>query len=96
LLGEGEARATVDVAGETIVRETAYAGVWWVTYYGADKEVVADRIEITLVPAILKSHPADISAAAERLRHYIAEGLGKPEPTMDGEVFRALKENGLS
>jgi hydrogenase-1 operon protein HyaF len=96
LLGEGEARATVDVAGETIVRETAYAGVWWVTYYGADEEVVADRIEITLVPAILKSHPADIGAAAERLRRYIAEAPGKPEPEMDGEVFRALKENGLS
>lgn len=68
LLGEGEALAKVDAAGETTVRETAYAGVWWVTYYSTDNEVVADRLEITLVPAILKSHPADVGAAARRLR----------------------------
>lgn len=77
LLGEGEAQATVSAAGETRVRETAYAGVWWVTYYDTDNEVVADRIEITLVPTILKSHPVDVEAAARRLQRYIAEDLGK-------------------
>lgn len=72
LLGEGEAQATIQAAGETRVRETAYAGVWWVTYYGTDdQEVLADRIEITWVPTILKSQAADVEAAARRLRHDI-------------------------
>ncbi len=78
LLGEGEAQATVNAAGETSVRETGYAGVWWVTYYGPDSEVMADRIEITLVPAILKSHPADVSAAARRLQRDIDDRAGDP------------------
>ncbi len=85
LLGEGEARATVDAGGETTVRETAYAGVWWVTYYSGDQEVVADRIEITLVPAILKSHPADVVAAAGRLQRYIAAKREKTGQAIDGE-----------
>lgn len=76
LLGEGEARATVNAAGETTVRETAYAGVWWVTYYSTEQEVVADRIEITLVPAILKSHPADVGAAVRRLQDHIVGVAG--------------------
>lgn len=83
-LGTGEVHATIeaagDAAGKTIARETRYAGVWWVTYYGADdNEVAADRIEITPVPAILESHPADVSAAAQRLRHDIMIGPG-PHP----------------
>lgn len=76
LLGEGEARATVNAAGQTTVRETGYAGVWWVTYYGPDNEVLADRIEITFMPTILKSHPADVSAAARRLQQDIDDQAG--------------------
>ena len=67
LLGEGEVQATIDAAGETRVRETAYAGVWWVTHRGPDDEVMAERIEITFMPAILTSHPADVGVAARRL-----------------------------
>ncbi len=91
LLGDGEARATVDAGGETTVRETAYAGVWWVTYYSGDKEVVADRIEITLVPAIMKSHPADVAAAAARLQRYIAERL-KAEQAIDSDGLEDVED----
>jgi hydrogenase-1 operon protein HyaF len=67
-LGNGEVKATIEALGPTEVRETQYAGVWWVTYYDSDRKVMADRLEITFAPEILKSHPEDIRSAARRLR----------------------------
>lgn len=67
-LGAGEVRATVESLGASEVRETAVAGVWWVTHRGADGAVTAELIEVTPVPEILKTHPADARAALARLR----------------------------
>ena len=67
-LGEGEVSATVEVFGPTRVRETAVSGVWWVTHYNAEGQVVAEFIEVAYVPEILKTHPADARQALETLR----------------------------
>jgi hydrogenase-1 operon protein HyaF len=72
-LGAGEVTATVDAMGPTRVYETAYPGVWWVTHYNPDEEVIADRLEITLQPEILRSHPADAHAGLDRLRARLEE-----------------------
>ncbi|MEZ5841508.1 MAG: hydrogenase expression/formation C-terminal domain-containing protein [Hyphomicrobiales bacterium] len=66
-LGTGEVMAELLVAGRSTVRETAYAGVWWVRHFGGDDQIATETIEITRVPEILLSHPADIAAAARRL-----------------------------
>ncbi len=67
-LGEGEVKAHLEALGPTEVYETAYPGVWWVTHRNAEGEVVAERIEVTFFPGILKSPEGDVRAGLEALR----------------------------
>ncbi len=73
LLGHGEVDAALEIAGPTQVRETGYAGVWWIRHFGAGDRIACDRIEITARPDLLASHSDDIAAAAARLRQDLAE-----------------------
>lgn len=66
-LGQGEVVATVEAAGPTEVRETAFPGLWWVRHMTADGRVAAESIEVTPCPDILAAHPDDIRRAADRL-----------------------------
>jgi len=67
LLGRGEVHANLDLAGRSEVWETAYPGAWWIRHLGAGDRVAAEEIAICTVPEILRTHPADIAAAARRL-----------------------------
>ncbi len=67
LLGHGEVRADLDLTGRSEVRESAYAGAWWITHFGAGDRIAAEEIAVCPVPEILRAHPADIEAAARRL-----------------------------
>jgi hydrogenase-1 operon protein HyaF len=66
-LGEGEVRASVQAAGESEICETGVHAVWWVTHRNTDGVMAAEFIEVTPVPEILKTHPADMRAALARL-----------------------------
>jgi hydrogenase-1 operon protein HyaF len=68
LLGTGEVVATVEAMGPTEVAETAYPGVWWVTDYGADGDVLSEQIEIAWVPDRLPAQAPDAAAGLDRLR----------------------------
>ena len=88
-LGEGELRATLDSLGASIIRETAYPGVWWLEHRNASDEVVGRFIEITRTPDILSSQAADIDAGRDvlkqrldRLREESAAGGD------DGEILK--------
>jgi HupH hydrogenase expression protein, C-terminal conserved region len=78
-LGHGEVMADLDVAGESQVWETAYAGVWWIRHLGAGGRIAAEEIAVVAVPDILVSHQADIAAAAVRLRNLLDPG-SPPRP----------------
>jgi hydrogenase-1 operon protein HyaF len=67
-LGQGEVNARVDAAGLTEIRETAYPGVWWLTYYEMDGEAILDVIEVTRCPEMLQTHPEDIRTALRRFK----------------------------
>jgi hydrogenase-1 operon protein HyaF len=67
-LGEGEVQATVAAQGLSSIRETLVAGVWWVEHRDAQGELIAELLEVTLVPQILASAPDEIAAAACALR----------------------------
>lgn len=67
-LGEGEVTALVQALGPTRVAETAFPGVWWITHYNVHDEVVAERIEVTPIPEILKSPSADVAEGLQRLQ----------------------------
>jgi hydrogenase-1 operon protein HyaF len=66
-LGDGEVSARIHVIGNTEVRETTYPGVWWLTYYSDEGSVVADLLEVTTVPEILKAPAEDVREGLARL-----------------------------
>jgi hydrogenase-1 operon protein HyaF len=67
-LGQGEVSARIDAIGASEIIETRYPGVWWVTHYNVEGDIVADMLEITTIPKIIKSQPEDITAGLELLR----------------------------
>ena len=75
LLGQGEIRVEMELAGSSEVWETAYPGVWWLCHRGADSKIATEEIAITPVPEILLAHPADITAAASRIQQDIESAL---------------------
>lgn len=81
LLGEGEVRCDLAVAGRSEVRETGFSGVWWIRHFGGDDRVAVEEIAITRIPDILMSHPDDVAHAAAALAAVVAA----PAPLADEE-----------
>ncbi len=73
VLGEGEVQAEVSALGATEVVETGIPGVWWVTHYNADEEVMAEFIEVAFCPEILRSAAEDVNEGLESLRARLFE-----------------------
>ena len=71
VLGSGELSATINALGKSTVRETAIAGVWWIIHYNDVEEVIADLIEVTSIPEILRSDRGDMRNSLEELRRRI-------------------------
>ena len=67
-LGQGEVSARIEAIGASEIIETHYPGVWWVTHYNVEGDIVADMIEIAWLPEIIKSQPEDVRAGLELLR----------------------------
>lgn len=67
-LGQGEVSARIEAIGASEIIETRYPGVWWVTHYNVEGDIVADMLEITTIPEIIKSQPEDIRTGLELLR----------------------------
>lgn len=67
-LGQGEVSARIEAIGASEIIETRYPGVWWVTHYNVEGDIVADMLEITAIPEIIKSQPEDVRAGLERLK----------------------------
>jgi hydrogenase-1 operon protein HyaF len=67
-LGQGEVSARIEAIGPSEITETRYPGVWWVTHYNVEGDIVADMLEITTIPEIIRSQPEDIRTGLELLR----------------------------
>jgi len=76
LLGQGEVRAELDALGPTLVQETRYPGVWFITHRNPEQEVVARFIEVTRMPELLLSQTDDMRRAVVELERQlnIADG----------------------
>ena len=81
-LGSGELTAELDALGKSLIRETAYPGVWWVEHRNTGGDVVGRYVEITRSPEILMSQDADIGAGRARLR----DGVDSAGPESDKET----------
>ena len=66
-LGEGEVQAQLNSLGLSEIIETQYAGVWVVTHYNDDGNIISRFIEVTTMPNILSSQTEDIMAAYSSL-----------------------------
>ncbi len=74
-LGQGEVAAELYALGLSEVIETQYAGVWLVTHYNDDKEIIGRFIEVTTMPDILRSQTQDVTFAYERLSEDLKEDM---------------------
>jgi hydrogenase-1 operon protein HyaF len=66
-LGHGEVHARLDVLGPSEIYETQYAGVWLVTHYNDNDNIVSRFIEVTELPDVLKSQREDVVHALNGL-----------------------------
>jgi hydrogenase-1 operon protein HyaF len=78
VLGEGEVQATVNAEGLSKIRETRVSGIWWIEHFDRQGELIAELIEVTLVPQILASASDEIATAAAALRSQIVTGAALP------------------
>ena len=72
-LGTGEISAELEAMGPSEIRETCYPGVWLVTHYNVDRQLMGRFIEITRVPDLLKSQDVDIADGLQRLAGQFVE-----------------------
>lgn len=66
-LGVGEISASLHVSGESLIRETAFPGVWWTRHADETGRIVALLIEVAEVPEILRATKADMERGLQRL-----------------------------
>ena len=78
-LGRGEVSARLDAIGSSEIIETHFPGVWWVTHYNVEGDIVADLIEIAAVPDILQSQPEDVRAGLARLQTLISQSAASDD-----------------
>jgi hydrogenase-1 operon protein HyaF len=72
-LGQGEVSARIEAIGPSEIIETRYPGVWWVTHYNVEGDIVADLIEIAWIPEIITSQPEDLNEGLARLKNRLKE-----------------------
>lgn len=72
-LGSGQIHVTLEAEGQSNLDETACPGVWWITHRDTRDRVIAEFIEVTLVPDLVKAHPADIKIGLEYLEGVISQ-----------------------
>ena len=71
-LGEGEIRAAIDSLGRTDVWETRYPGVWIVDHRNTEGVRIGLQVEITDVPALIRTPGDDIRDAVAELEEMLA------------------------
>lgn len=72
-LGQGEVSARLEAIGPSEIIETRYPGVWWITHYNVEGDIIADMIAVTRIPDILRSQPEDMQAGLARLQSLLKE-----------------------
>lgn len=71
-LGEGEVRVEVVALGASRVVETRIHGVWWVTHRNTLDDVMAEFIEVSFCPDIIRAQRDDVRESLEALSARLA------------------------
>ena len=67
ILDVGEVRVDIEALGKSEVYETKFSGVWLISHYNLENEIVARFIEITDCPSIIKSNETEIISSLDLL-----------------------------
>lgn len=71
-LGVGEVQVEVNALGPSTVVETAIRGVWWVTHRNALDNVMAEFLEVSFCPDIIRAQRDDVRESLETLSALMA------------------------
>lgn len=82
-LGVGEVQAKLNALGPSEINETYYAGVWVVTHYNDENDIIGRFIEVTRIPDILCSQQEDMLAASETLNTTLEENQENNESSVE-------------
>jgi hydrogenase-1 operon protein HyaF len=72
--GQGEVHARLNALGPSEIIETRFAGVWLVTHFNEENNIISRFIEITEFPDILKSQREDMIGALDILEQQLFSG----------------------
>ncbi|QEP44221.1 hydrogenase expression/formation protein [Ectothiorhodospiraceae bacterium BW-2] len=75
ILGHGEVTITLNSCGRSDIYETAIAGIWWLSHYNEEGELLAEQLEVTPLPAIVATDRSEIALAQQLLRQRIKTEL---------------------
>lgn len=75
-LGTGEVHIEVDALGRSDVQETAIRGVWWVTHFNTLDDVMAEFLEVSFCPDIIRAQRDDVRESLELLNARLAGDEG--------------------
>lgn len=71
-LGQGEVQVRMSVLGPSEIIETQYPGVWLVTHYNNDSEIIGKFIEICAIPSLVMAQDEDIRAGLVQLKEQLS------------------------
>lgn len=77
-LGEGEINVMINALGPSEIRETAIPGIWWITHKNTENDTIAEFIEVTSLPELIRTPDEDLVDAVEKLEKLITN-LAVPE-----------------
>ena len=72
-LGLGEVSAHIQSFGRSEIQETAYPGIWWVSHYNQDDDILTELIEVNFLPELLKSPRDDVALGQVMLCKFLNE-----------------------
>jgi len=92
LLGQGEVDANLNALGSTNIRETGISGVWWITHFDQEGNIIGEYVEITTCPDMLKTFPEELDSALSRLQDKVSQYTDASTPD---EIAQRLNELGF-
>ncbi|MGB5275996.1 MAG: hydrogenase expression/formation C-terminal domain-containing protein [Gammaproteobacteria bacterium] len=85
-LGCGEVHAKLNALGPSEIYETRFAGVWLVTHFNTENDVIGRFIEITRFPGILESQREDMATSLDLLEQTLEDRPGPDETETHAET----------
>ncbi len=85
-LGCGEVHAKLNALGPSEIYETRFAGVWLITHFNEENNVIGRFIEITTIPDILKSQQEDMTFSLNLLEQELDEDSASDKTEIHAET----------